>query len=262
MWTYLCPTLRRSLWPLGCWHSTRRPAAQGNNRQAIADINALFLAAQQLGGDPVLVSTYLAFGLDLFAVEALQAMLANGRMSAQDLAAVRIPHPASLRASLKRTNRVGEAVHLGCCEKVATGQYTVADLGWWHGRCLRGEWCPPAAIYRVFLLGDDLQAQRCYAAEIDWAISRSYWRFKNELPRVDQPLHNNPGGLVDGRTDAGRKQLCKGPGQRGSASGLGARRSGGGRLSRQAKAAFPPSSTNWCPSSSTPCRWTPTTESP
>ena len=90
-------------------------AADGNYRQSIADINAMFLMAEHIGGDPLLISELVAIAVDRMAIESLQVIIANFHVPAGELAALRLSDNVSFHVLVQRGLRAGrghEARHL------------------------------------------------------------------------------------------------------------------------------------------------------
>ena len=105
IWPRSSPRSSRYLRQPACWRlDALGSAAEGNNRQAIDDINALFLLAHHVAGDNALVTMLVAVSMDGTAVSALQAVLACDRVAGEDLATVRIPDAGRLHAVLKRAS--------------------------------------------------------------------------------------------------------------------------------------------------------------
>ena len=171
-------------------------AADGNRRRAVEDIRTIFLIAEHLGSDPLLVSMLEAIAIDRLAINSLQNVLATSRFSADDLAPLRVLDNVSYRAMLKRDLRMEEAVCLAAIEQTGDGQWIMMTN---RGSSVRPapfalRWVAP--VYRVFLLGDDLAAQSRFAHIPDTAAGQSYRQAKDGLQRYEQQLRNGPPGLT------------------------------------------------------------------
>ncbi len=67
----------------------------------------MFLMAEHIGGDPLLVSELLAIAVDGLAIDSLQIVIAHFHIPAAELARVRIPDTASFRVMFQRGLRRG-----------------------------------------------------------------------------------------------------------------------------------------------------------
>ena len=163
-------------------------AAEGNPRQAIEDINATSLMAEQIGGDPLLVCELLAVIIDHVAIDTLQIVLVTYRVPANELTAVRIADNVSFRALLRRGCRYEEAFRLSVFDDLGSGRTEFGQvMGILTGR---GPWSNSLTdwlfdrCYRVFLLGDDLAAHRQATSELEQAVRLPYWQAKKRMDEL------------------------------------------------------------------------------
>ena len=135
----------------------RSQVAAGDLGTAIEDVNALFATAEHAGTVPVLVGMLVAANMENLATGTLDAILASGQASAEDLTRVQIPETVSYRRLFDRAIHMEEAFGLSIfyeygapmrLEQIVTG-----ELSWL---------CIPelAPWYRVFLLDDDAASYR------------------------------------------------------------------------------------------------------
>ena len=170
-------------------------AADGNYRQSVADMNAMFLMSEHIGSEPLLVAELVAIDVDEVAIESLQAVIANFRVPVGELAALRISDNISFRVLFQRGLRGEEALRLATYDDVGSGRMHFSDINGGG----RPPWFADPAItsaYRVFMLGSDLAAHRRFTAEMDHASRMPFWQARERLRQLPQEVRSNPGGVL------------------------------------------------------------------
>jgi hypothetical protein len=171
-------------------------AADGNYRRSVADINAMFLMAEHISSEPLLISAMLAVEIERLAIESLQAVIAKYHIPIEELASLKIFDNASCRVLLQRGLRGEEALRLAAFEDVGSGRITLSDI---TNGSSRPKWFtdpPISAAYRIFMLGDDLAAHREFTAETDRAAKSPYWQGMDRLLNLEREVGSNPGGVL------------------------------------------------------------------
>jgi hypothetical protein len=169
-------------------------AAGGNYRQSVEDVNAIFLMAEHIGGDPLLISEQVAIALDRVAIESLQVILADFHVPVGDLAALKISDTVSFRVLFQRGLRGEEALRLATFDDVGSGRMDFSDIGASQPLWLADR--PLSSAYRVFMLGDDLAAHHRFTAEMDHAARMPYWQARDRLQQIEQQVRDSPGGAL------------------------------------------------------------------
>jgi hypothetical protein len=171
-------------------------ASDKDYRGALKDINAIFRTAGHVGVDPILISELTAITIDGMALGTLRHLLACGRIPPGDLAVVQFPDDVSYGTLLRRAFRMEEAFRLMTFSQVGEGQIGVRQLTNVVGDQHLRE--PPMfpAVYRVFLLGDDLAAEVQYTARLDGIVNSPYRRANDRMQQFERDLMTRPGGLL------------------------------------------------------------------
>ena len=170
-------------------------AADGNYRQSVADINAMFLMAEHIGSDPLLVSELVAIAVNEVAIESLQVIIANYHVPVDEFGALRIPDNVLLSRAVPAGIGAEEALRLATFDDVGSGQLTFSDItGSGHASWFADP--PKSSAYRIFLLGSDLAAHRRFTAEMDRASRMPYWQARDRLRQLEQEVRVNPGGAL------------------------------------------------------------------
>jgi hypothetical protein len=169
-------------------------AGDGNYRQSVADMNAMFLMSEHIGSEPLLVSELVAIDVDEVAIESLQAIIANFPIPVGELATLRISGNVSFRVLFQRGLRGEEALRLATYDDVGSGRMQISEINGAH----RPWFADPAisSAYRVFMLGSDLAAHRRFTAEMDNASRMPFWQARERLRQLGQEVRANPGGVL------------------------------------------------------------------
>ena len=109
-------------------------------------------------------------------------------MPLEDLAAIHLPDSRLFRALLRRAFRMEQAFDLATMEQLGNGQTELRVI---VGNGFGFPAVPPMLIpiYRVFLLGDDIEAQARFHA-------RAYRLPYSQAKLVNQELQAHPGGVL------------------------------------------------------------------
>jgi hypothetical protein len=172
-------------------------ASDGNYRQSVEDINAIFSIAAHIGRDPLLISALVSMAVDHIGIDSLQVVLEYNRVPAEDLAAVKLS-VASYQTMLGRAFRTEETFRLTTCGQIAMGRYSIGEITNMSGggvvQVLPNLISP--AVYRVFFLGEDIAAQSRFALKLEETVHQPYWKVKDRLGGFDHQLSSNPGGII------------------------------------------------------------------
>ena len=172
-------------------------ADDGRMAAALADVNALFAMAAHASSDPILVSELVAIAIDEMALDAFQAVLAAGQPTADDLTSLKFDLDAgvSYRRLLDRALRMEEAFG----QSLVCRMSEQWDFHWLQtGESDRETWRTrgTAALYRVFLLGDDLAAYRYFMGRCRELAAKPYYEAKNRWRSFEEQFQDEPGGLL------------------------------------------------------------------
>jgi hypothetical protein len=176
----------------------RHAAGKGNLKLALTDVNAMFAIARHAGTEPILVSMLVSAAVDEFAVATLQEILRSAAPTTEDLAVIDIDVGASYRKLVRRTLFMDEAFILNLFAGLDN-----SDLNQWLTalgiRQQRDPFGQGVALYRVFMLADDLAGYRRVMRESEEAISlRSYVDSRDRLSGIESELANQRPGIVAG----------------------------------------------------------------
>ena len=171
-------------------------AADGNYRQSVADINAIFLMAEHMGSEPLLISEMVAIDIERLGIESLQVVVAKYHIPVEELASLKIPDNAPFRVLLQRGLHGEEALRLAAFDDIGSGRITFSDIA---NDASLPNWIadpPRSAAYRIFMLSDDLAAHRRFTAETDRAAQAPYWQGRDRLLNLEREIGTNPGGVL------------------------------------------------------------------
>ena len=171
--------------------SARSRAARGDVRGALRDIHALFVQAEHAGSTPILISALTALRADGAAMAALRAVLAAGRASPDDLAALRVEESLSYRRLLERSVRMEEAFRLAVFSSMEGGRASDSEAWMLYG------FSPSLRpVYRIFLLRNDLAAHSRLSAEHRRLAARAYHEARDGWEKVEQDVPIGPMAIL------------------------------------------------------------------
>ena len=178
---------------------TRCKAADGDPRGALENIGAMFSIAEHTAADSILVMQLVAIAIDRIAAGTLEAVLASGTATAEDLAAANIHDHISYRKQLARALRMEEAFGLSILCQVGGGDEPLwtfmardEDI---EGPVFEGL-VIAAPLYRVFLLKDDVATYRENMYRLGSLSARPYYEVKEEFEAVEKQFSSRPQGIV------------------------------------------------------------------
>jgi len=181
----------------------RAKTADGNARAAIEDINAMFAMSAHARTDPLLVCLLVSWLIEQKATAAFQNLLLNSKLSADDLATLRIPANPSYRTLIERAVRGEEASRLTVFCAAGSGEVTFKGLVWLakiNGQPLDDiDAVPPlgGSLYRVFLFADDLANHRRLSQRIRQIAGMPYHKAKAEWQDFESQFISQPVGLLN-----------------------------------------------------------------
>jgi hypothetical protein len=147
----------------------RCKAADGDIRRALEDVQATFVMAEHVAGEPITVSLIVSIAVERLAADSLQAVLASGQASEEQLAVLDVDPNASYGRHFQRCLRMEEAMMMSIVyriglERKPTGLYV-------DGKDLVRNSASP---YRVFLLSEDLAGLREAMKEARFLATQPY----------------------------------------------------------------------------------------
>jgi len=160
-------------------------AATRDIRGAIQDINTRLAMARHAATEPLLTALPVSAALQNNALGTLQGLLQHKKVSAADLATLRIENGPSYRKLLERALRMEEAMRLMTFYEVDTGQIQLSRLLYDVSHVAGQD--PPAdhpmdsvfaSIHRVFLLPGELDVSRRLSREMRDAARKPYGEAK------------------------------------------------------------------------------------
>ncbi|MGA2031856.1 MAG: hypothetical protein ABSG68_06350 [Thermoguttaceae bacterium] len=170
-------------------------ASDEDYRGAVEDVNAMFRTAEHVSTDPILVSQFVAMAIDGSAIDTLRHVLVSRQVPPEDLATIHLPDGPAYRAVLRRSLRMEGACQLATFQQFGEGQIGLFEITSGPGGYPRAN--PVfSALYRVFLLGDDIAAQARFAAQMDRAAGLPYAQAKEVVKQSDHELQFYPGGVL------------------------------------------------------------------
>jgi hypothetical protein len=161
-------------------------AATGDLRGALQDINTRLAMARHVASEPLAMALMVSAGLEGNALNTLQGLLKRKKVSAADLATLRIENGSSYRKLLERALRMEEAVLLMTIYEVDTGQGQLSRVLFYA--CPSVDQEPPTdhpildsvltSVHRVFLLPGELDVSQRLLREMCEAVRKPYGKAK------------------------------------------------------------------------------------
>ncbi len=197
----------------------RCKAADGDLRGALENTSAMFSIAEHTASDPLVVMQLVAIAIDQIAIGTLEAVLASGTATAEDLAAANIHDHLSYRKQLEKAFRLEEAFWLSIVFQMMSGTGGPVPSG--------NEWLPfqtPGVLvppYRVFLLKNDVATYRDNMRQLTVLAGKPYYETKEEWEALEQKLGSRPQGILSKVTLSAltslARAIARGEAQRGVA---------------------------------------------
>lgn len=176
-------------------------AATGDMRGAIQDINTRLAMARHAATEPLVIAMLVSAGLEGNAFSTLEGLLARRKVSAADLATLRIENGPSYRRLLERAWRVEEAVRLTTIYEIDTGQSQLSRLVYYANYGQEPSSDHPmldwsfASVHRVFLLPGELDASRRLSRKMYEAARKPYGEARPLWEECDN-LAQRHGGIL------------------------------------------------------------------
>jgi hypothetical protein len=179
----------------------RAKTADGNARGAVEDINAMLAMSAHARNDPLLVCLIVSGSIEQKAIAAFQNLLTSGKLSAGDLATLRIPASPSYRTLMERASRGEEAARLTVFYGIGTGELSLQDTAKWfnvgYKADLDVEASAVGSLYRVFLFADDLAEHHRLSQEIRQITKLPYCQAKVQYQNFGTAFNRHPAGLLN-----------------------------------------------------------------
>lgn len=169
----------------------RRRAAEGDPRGALQCVDATFTVADHISREPILICLLVGIALDELAVTTLSAIVSSHPMSEDDLAVVELDETLSYDRRFQRALRMEEAFGISVlCDGASTGAGDVMQrIG------VSGVF-PIAALYRVFLLGQDVAVYRWLLGELQQLAAEPFHRAREKWDALTETWESRPRGLL------------------------------------------------------------------
>ena len=168
--------------------------AQGDVRAALADVSAMYGLSRHAATEPLLVSALVSIALEGTSDDALEAVLRAGPASSEELALVKLDEPVSFQQLIERSMRFEEACALNVFADALEGRFDIvapelpaAD---------RRAWPVLGAIYRVFLLSDDLAGYKQSLGEFRLNTGHSYAENMKRWKEIEQRMQRDRVGML------------------------------------------------------------------
>ena len=168
----------------------RAKAARSDGAGAVADLNAIFAMAEHCSRAPLLISLLVAIAIDNLGTDSLEAVLAAGNLTAEDLAALHVSDTIQYGRLFKRALIMEEAFGLSVFHEMAGGLDTNAfaltgsDLSIPKGF---------GTLYGIFLLRDDVASYRRFLKQYQDMAAEPYYLRKNRWESSADLLKENRG---------------------------------------------------------------------
>jgi hypothetical protein len=167
----------------------RCKAATGDLRAAFADLNAMFALAQNVSNEPMLIATLVGCAIDSMAKDTLQTILAAHQPGAEELEIVKINTAFSYQKQMQRALRYEEAFRFNIYCDIGK-QYGFFNLG--SDKPSRENLAITSYIYHVFLMDNELKAERWYSKKIDELAAKPYYQVKDQWRNLEQDFGHKP----------------------------------------------------------------------
>jgi len=170
----------------------RCTAADGHRGAAIKDIQVLFSMAEHVSREPILLAALLSPWIENMAADTLEAVLASGQPSAEELAVLEIDPDVSYARCIERVFRMEEALLLAEFSQLRVGvNASTFDPG--RSSHTRGA---ESYLYRVFMPSGEVASLRRKLDEMRRLAIQPYYQAKEDWKRFREELGSGPGRHV------------------------------------------------------------------
>jgi hypothetical protein len=169
-----------------CWK-----ASTGDRKSAMNDINAMFILAEHISSDPLLISAASSAVIDKLAICVLQNLVITEKFEAEDLDAVKIDNGCSYKKLMQRAFRNEEVGRLLVLSEIGD-KCTFSRFFGGSSEDVPGE----LSLYRVFLLNYEIKAQQWYSNQLDMFASHPFFTVKNQWKQFNAYPLDAPPSLV------------------------------------------------------------------
>jgi hypothetical protein len=174
----------------------RVKAADHELRSALRDCRAILAMSEHVASDPFLVPVLYSIVIQDTATATLEAVLNSAPVAAEDLAEVDVGENLSYHRVFLRALRMEEASQLRTIYDLASGRLSLGVLMALvdRPRPAPADWFTP--VYRLFLLDEDLDAQRAVIATCRQLAAKPYYEAKPGWDEFEHRLTTVTRGLV------------------------------------------------------------------
>ncbi len=179
-------------------------ALDGQFREAIEDINALFAMAGHANTEPFLIAISASNGAEKWAADTIQSLLSGNKISAEDLAGLHVDESHDYRGLLERSLRFEEACRLRAIFELGSGELGLQKL-LYYTRAHGIHASPPedsplfdtifSPIYRVCLMASDLASSRRYSRQCQDLVALPYYQTGWRLDGIREQMLRHSGML-------------------------------------------------------------------
>ncbi len=149
--------------------------------------------ARHAATEPLLVSALVSIALDAMADNALEAVLRAAPASSEELALARLDEPVSYQQLIERSMRFEEACALNVFADALEGRFDIVSTE--LPPADRRVWPALGAIYRVFLLSDDLAGYKQALGEFRLNAGHSYAENMKRWKEIEQRMQRDRVGI-------------------------------------------------------------------
>lgn len=170
--------------------AARSELAQGRVDNALDAIRDLLHLSRHMTGTPTLINMLVAISIETMARDTLAEVLPAVTRPAQ-LSAVDLGDAGYMQRNLRRSLEGEEAAALAMLSGIGTGRYTFGELTAMAdgSTVLNGTRDRPlAALFRVFLLPDEIQNYRHYMADTRKAALEPYFKVQASLHETENTI--------------------------------------------------------------------------
>jgi hypothetical protein len=166
-------------------------AKEGRTAEALENVSSLFHMAAHLRQDPIGVSMMVSVAIDTIALGALEATLTVSKPTAAQLESFSLDRSSSYTWAIRRVAHFEQALGLAMFQEASASPVPFALFGY------DSTWLPKsdlarglyAALYRLFLLEEDLKAYREVTSRWTSSFNRESQYLRHAVPL---PPSSNP----------------------------------------------------------------------
>ncbi|HEY4760029.1 MAG TPA: hypothetical protein VIH42_05555 [Thermoguttaceae bacterium] len=156
----------------------RWKAATGDYQTAMEDVNAVFIMAEHVSNEPILIAGLVSAAIDSLAYESLQNILASHQLGQADLDMLKLNSSFSHEKLMQRSLLYEEALRLSIFYDI--DKYGFSQILYGKGPDIRGS----SFVFRIFLLNDEIQANKWYSDQANQYAAQPYYKTKDQWEKL------------------------------------------------------------------------------